>query len=84
MPKYIVLLDTPGIKKYIFESSSLKDIRGASAILDGLNRGWLLSSGNEWQKIPLEETYEKQEFTYASFLEDSEVQLHKFPGFRAL
>lgn len=43
MEKFVVVLDTPSVKKYIFESSSLKDIRGASAILDGLNRGWLLA-----------------------------------------
>ncbi|MBU6349706.1 MAG: hypothetical protein KGS73_06105 [Chloroflexi bacterium] len=38
MPKALVALDTDRIKRYIFRSSSLKEIRGASAILDKLNR----------------------------------------------
>ena len=38
MSKSLVALDTDRIKRYIFRTSSLKEIRGASAILDKLNR----------------------------------------------
>lgn len=51
LKEFLFFIDTPGIKKYIFESSSLKDIRGASAILDGLNRGWLLDKKKTPEKI---------------------------------
>jgi hypothetical protein len=57
---YLVVIDTPGIKRYIFESSRLKDIRGASAILDGLNRGWMLSESRTEGK-DFEEGYRKLE-----------------------
>jgi hypothetical protein len=35
---YLVLLDTDRIKDYLFSTNKLKEIRGASAILDTLNR----------------------------------------------
>lgn len=35
---YLFIYDTSGIKNYIFGTSKLKEIRGASAILDQLNR----------------------------------------------
>ena len=35
--KYLVLLDTDRIKEYVFSTNKLKEIRGASAILDNLN-----------------------------------------------
>lgn len=38
MPKYIVSLDTDHIKKYVFNTGKLKEVRGASALLDQLNR----------------------------------------------
>ncbi|MGK5092860.1 hypothetical protein WDW89_12695 [Deltaproteobacteria bacterium TL4] len=34
---YLVSIDTPGIKKYIFATNRLKEIRGASVLLDELN-----------------------------------------------
>lgn len=38
MDNCLLLLDTVGIKKYIFATRFLKEIRGASALLDELNR----------------------------------------------
>lgn len=38
MPDYIFVVDTPSIKKYVFGTDKLKEIRGASAVLDHLNR----------------------------------------------
>ncbi len=35
---YLVVLDFPGIKKYVFGTDRLVEIRGASALLDFLNR----------------------------------------------
>ena len=34
----VLSFDTDRIKKYIFATSKLKEIRGASALLDSLNR----------------------------------------------
>lgn len=36
--KYVVVFDTPSIKQYVFGTDVLREIRGASANLDGLNR----------------------------------------------
>ncbi|MEI7590023.1 MAG: hypothetical protein WCJ49_01695 [Deltaproteobacteria bacterium] len=36
--KYLVVLDVPGIKNYVFGTDKLVEIRGASALLDNLNR----------------------------------------------
>lgn len=36
-PKFLVLLDTDRIKDYVFATNKLREIRGASAILDELN-----------------------------------------------
>lgn len=38
MKDYLLIYDTPSIKKYVFGTEKLKEIRGASAILDHLNR----------------------------------------------
>jgi hypothetical protein len=38
MPRYLVVVDTPGIKQFVFGTDPLAEIRGASAILDRLNR----------------------------------------------
>ena len=38
MKKNLVLLDTDHIKRYVFATDTLKEIRGASALLDELNR----------------------------------------------
>ena len=65
--KYIVVLDTPSIKKYVFESSALKEIRGASAILDNLNRLLEVPAG-EPKKI-INDIYEYQESKYKEFVE---------------
>ena len=74
--QFIVILDTPSIKKYVFEASALKDIRGASAILDGLNRGWLLELDQKWSAD--ENIYEKQIVVYKNFLQDTGVELEEF------
>ena len=34
----LAVVDTPSIKKYVFETPHLVDIEGASALLDRLNR----------------------------------------------
>jgi hypothetical protein len=38
MPRFLVVLDTPGIKQFVFGTDTLAEIRGASALLDRLNR----------------------------------------------
>lgn len=38
MSKTLVALDTDHIKRYVFATNKLKEIRGASSILDHLNR----------------------------------------------
>jgi len=38
MSSYLVVLDNPGIKEYVFSTSPLVQIRGASSLLDRLNR----------------------------------------------
>ena len=81
MTKFIVVMDTPSIKKYVFEASALKDIRGASAILDGLNRGWILSDrvGKEWKvSVDEEVAYKQQEEIYRTFLENLGLTLSEF------
>jgi len=36
--KYLIVGDTPSVKKFVFGTSKLKEIKGTSAILDYLNR----------------------------------------------
>ena len=36
--EHILVLDVPGIKEYVFRTERLVEIRGASALLDYLNR----------------------------------------------
>ncbi|MDA3895150.1 MAG: hypothetical protein PF482_03260 [Desulfobacteraceae bacterium] len=36
--EYLVVMGIPSIKKYVFDTDRLKEIRGASALLDDLNR----------------------------------------------
>lgn len=38
MPRYLIVLDTPGIKHFVFGTDALAEVRGASALLDRLNR----------------------------------------------
>ncbi len=38
MPRFVVVIDTPGIKQFVFGTDLLAEIRGASALLDRLNR----------------------------------------------
>lgn len=38
MGKYVIALDTDRIKQYVFATDALKEIRGASALFDELNR----------------------------------------------
>ena len=39
--RYLAVLETPSIKKYVFGTDKLAEIRGASALLDNLNRNEL-------------------------------------------
>lgn len=38
MPRFLMVVDTPGIKEFVFGTDALAEIRGASALLDRLNR----------------------------------------------
>ncbi len=38
MPRYLIVIDTPGIKQFVFGTDAVAEIRGASALLDRLNR----------------------------------------------
>jgi hypothetical protein len=38
VPRLIIVLDTPGIKQFVFGTDTLAEIRGASDLLDSLNR----------------------------------------------
>lgn len=38
MKKFLVVIDTPGIKQFVFGTDTLAEVRGASALLDRLNR----------------------------------------------
>lgn len=38
MPDFVIVCDTPGIKQFVFGTDALAEIRGASALLDWLNR----------------------------------------------
>ncbi len=38
MPRFLVVVDTPGIKQFVFGTDALAEVRGASALLDRLNR----------------------------------------------
>lgn len=38
MKKFLLVIDTPGIKQFVFGTDTLAEVRGASALLDRLNR----------------------------------------------
>jgi len=38
MKRFVVVVDTPGIKKFVFGTDALAEVRGGSALLDRLNR----------------------------------------------
>jgi hypothetical protein len=38
MARFLVVIDTPGIKSFVFGTDALAEVRGASALLDWLNR----------------------------------------------
>lgn len=38
MQQFLVVTDTPGIKQFVFGTDPLAEVRGASALLDRLNR----------------------------------------------
>jgi CRISPR-associated protein Cmr2 len=38
MSRYLIVIDTPGIKQFVFGTDALAEVRGASALLDRLNR----------------------------------------------
>ncbi len=38
MTEWLVVFDTPGIKEFVFGTDTLREIQGASALLDGFNR----------------------------------------------
>ncbi|MBO9129086.1 hypothetical protein [Bacillus sp. 165] len=57
--KYLLLLDTDKIKEYVFASSKLKEIRGASMLLEYLNT--VESRKIIYRQFNLEDTYDKDE-----------------------
>jgi len=38
MARFVLVIDTPGIKQFVFGTDALAEVRGASALLDRLNR----------------------------------------------
>lgn len=46
--QYLVLMDTDKIKDYVFATGRLKEIRGASALLDHLNKGVVPDKAKEY------------------------------------
>lgn len=48
-PKTLVALDTDHIKQYVFATNKLKEIRGASSLLDHLNRREMKRLADEYQ-----------------------------------
>src|SRR5690348_2010640 len=55
--KSLVALDTDHIKGYVFATDTLKEIRGASSILDHLNRVVMEEVANEFGKDVAEPIY---------------------------
>src|SRR5260370_12211471 len=51
--KSLVALDTDHIKQYVFATDKLKEIRGASSILDGLNRQEMRNIAAKFQALPI-------------------------------
>ncbi len=54
MKKFVLLLDTPSIKKFVFSTDKMQEISGASGILDSLNRKEtidILSKGMDIEEI---------------------------------
>jgi GGDEF domain-containing protein len=51
--KSLVALDTDHIKQYVFATDRLKEIRGASSILDGLNRQEMRNVAVKFQALPI-------------------------------
>src|SRR6266581_3068320 len=49
----LVALDTDHIKQYVFATDKLKEIRGASSILDGLNRQEMRNIAEKFQALPI-------------------------------
>jgi hypothetical protein len=45
--KYIVVTGVPSIKKYVFGTDQLKEIRGASALLEDLTRNRIIEYLNK-------------------------------------
>jgi hypothetical protein len=50
--KSLVAMDTDHIKQYVFATDKLKEIRGASSILDRLNREKWIVSSTKWTLTP--------------------------------
>jgi hypothetical protein len=48
--EYLVVMGIPSIKKYVFDTDRLKEIRGASALLDDLNRNGIEKFLKEFEK----------------------------------
>ena len=56
MKRFLVVVDTPGIKKFVFGTDALAEVRGGSALLDRLNQFetedcWREAFGRDVQKV---------------------------------
>lgn len=63
MQKSLVALDTNHIKEYVFGTNKLKEIRGASSILDYLNR---VSMKEKAQEVDLATLFDERRVIYAN------------------
>ncbi len=73
MGKVLIAFDTDHIKRYVFGTDTLKEIRGASSRLDRLNRYKMAELAKDYHAIPI--------FTNGGaglFLVDSQEQAEKF------
>lgn len=52
-PQTLVALDTDHIKQYVFATNKLKEIRGASSLLDHLNRREMIKLVGEYKATPV-------------------------------
>ncbi|MCR4289098.1 MAG: hypothetical protein NUV86_02410 [Candidatus Scalindua sp.] len=55
--KYLVVVDIPGIKEYVFGTDKIVEIRGASTLLKRVNEEFILKFLSEDQKLPVNKVF---------------------------
>ena len=55
--KYLVVTGVPGIKKYVFGTNQLKEIRGASALLEDLTRNLIIKDLKKCPQLEIETVF---------------------------